>query len=163
MVEPSFLYVISLYSISQIYICLIVFTNTIPFTLSALMHLKRISIFALLFPTAPWTLPEFIRVVNTAPAIHDVVLRFYFISDSIISLALLDWSILDQLRPNLTGKRPRVNLCVNSCTMGTIVCPESILGDLAANEELMDLVERGLVVLGSDGQSPFHGYGHFFS
>jgi len=151
MVAPSFSYVISLYSISQIYICLIDFTNTIPFTLSALMHLKRISIFALL-STAPgsWALPEFIRVVNTAPAINDVVLRFYFISDSITSLALLDWSILDHLQPNLTGKRPRVDLCVTfKFIMGTTVCPESTLGALAANEALMDLVERGLVVLGS--------------
>jgi len=122
-----------------------------------------------------WVLPEIIRVVNTAPAIADVVLRFDchvsnsitsldwslldrlstgtrpHISNSITSLAGLDWSLLDRL---LTGKRPHINLCVT----GKGRTPEDILDALAANEALMDLVKGGLVILRLEqpvSESPF--------
>jgi hypothetical protein len=61
-------------------------------------------------------------------------------------LARLNWSLLDHLQSNLTGKRPRIDLCV---TVVKAERPESILDALAANEALMDLVKRGLVILRS--------------
>jgi len=98
-----------------------------------------------------WVLPEIIRVVNTAPAIPDVVLRFdCHVSNSFTSLARLDWSLIDRLKSNLTGKRPCINLSV---TEGGRT-PEGILDALAENEALMDFVKGGLVILRSEW-SPF--------
>jgi len=89
-------------------------------------------------------LPEIIRVVNTAPAIPDVVLRFEcHVSNSITFLAQLDWFLLVRL---LTGKRPHINICVTDKGR----TPEDILDALAVNEALMDLVKGGLVILRSE-------------
>jgi len=132
--------------VPQIHICLIVYDNKLPFTLSALMCLETLSISALKI-----RLPEIIRVVNTAPAIPDVVLWFYCgYLDSVASLGRLDWSHLDQLQINSTGKRPRIHLRVTS--EGSTA--ESILDALAANNMLMDLVKRGLVTLKSERLEP---------
>jgi len=125
--------------------------QTIPFTLSALMHLKRLSISTLVFSNATkqkWALPDIIRLVNTAPFIPDVILQFHCVSDSVISLARLDWSLLDHLKSDFTGKRPRIDLCVTGKDLlGAPFCPESILDALAKNEALMDLMKRGQVIL----------------
>ena len=116
--------------------------DELPFTLSALKHLESLSISILIYSTERrWTLPEIIRLVNTTPAMPDVVLRFRCrFSDPITFLAQLDWSPLNHLKSNIIGKPPHIDLCVTDC-----ILPEAIQDALAANEALMDLVKRGLV------------------
>jgi len=108
--------------------------------LCALMHLKILSISSQITGNN-WALPEIIQIVNSAPAVPDVVLWFYCHDSNISFLAQLDWSF--------TGKRPRINLFVTSEDRKH----EDILDALAANEALMDLVKCGLVVLRSEGIS----------
>jgi len=130
--------------------CLIGYDDELPFTLSALVCLKRLSISAQIIGKE-WALPGIIRVVNTAPIIPNVVLWLdCFLSDSLASLGGLDWSVLDQLQINSTGKRPRIDLCVT----GEGYWAEGILDALAANEALMDLVRRDLVTLRSERVCP---------
>ena len=141
--------------LSRIYIYFIGDNNEFPFTLSVLMRLKRLSISTLITTNATessWALPEIIRLVNTAPAIHDVVIQSHcHVSDSITSLGQLNWSLLDDLRSNCTGERPRIDLCVTGeGTLGPEFCSESILDALAENQALMDLVKRGQVLLKSE-------------
>ena len=112
------------------------------FTLSTLTHLKRLSI-SVLITRYDWVLPEIIRVVNTARAIPDVVLRFNCHVSNSITLARLDWSPLDRLEPDFTGKRR----CVTLCVIDRGRTPEGILDALVANEVLMDLVKRSLVII----------------
>jgi len=138
--------------LSQIYIFLIDYTNV---TLSVLLHLKEFSISALVTTTATeseWALPEIIRLVNTAPAVQDVFLQFHcHVSDSITSLGRLNWSLLDDLQSNYTGKRPRIDLCVTGeGTLGPTFSSESILDALAESEALMNLVKQGQVILRSE-------------
>ena len=107
------------------------------------MHLKRLSISSLIDGNK-WARPEIIQIVNTAPTVPDVVLWFdCHVSNTISSLAQMDWSLLDHLKSDFTGNPPRINLFVTS--EGRM--PEDILDALAANEALMDLVKRGLVIL----------------
>jgi len=167
--------VISLCTISQIYIYLvgIFFGEELPFTLSALTHLRRLSIFALISFTdsheIEWGISEIIRVVNTAPSIQGVALRFHSeLSDStpsISSLARLNWFLLDDIQSNSTGKRPHIDFWVTDEHMGSAFSPESSLA-LAANEALMDLVERGLITLRSEltcwGAVDYQDIGHIF-
>jgi len=107
------------------------------------MRLKRLSISALIFQKS-WALSEIIQVVNTAPTIPDVFLRFDFhISNSITFLArLVPFITLDQLQIKFTGKCPRIDLCVTSQASTA----ENILDALSANKVLMDLVKRDLEV-----------------
>ena len=116
------------------------------------MHLKRLSISTV--TKNVWSLPEIIRIINTAPAIQHVTLRFQFRSS--IFVVQLNWSILDRLRSNLTGKRPCIDLWA-TCERRS--GPECIIDDLAANETLMDFVKGGLVTLRSSrsvSEIPFY-------
>jgi len=61
----------------------------------------------------------------------------------------MDWSLLDRLKSDLTGKRPLIKLCVTAEGR----TPEDILGALKANEAVMDLVEHNMVILKSEGTS----------
>jgi len=56
---------------------------------------------------------------------------------------------VNRLRSDLTGKRPLIRLCVTAEDR----TPEGILGALKANDAIMDLVERNLVILKSEGTS----------
>jgi len=86
--------------------------------------------------------------VNTAPVIPDLVLQLHCVSDSVTFLARLDWSLLDHLKSDSTGKRPRIDLCVTGKDpLRAPFCPESILDALAKNEALMDMTKRGQVIL----------------
>jgi hypothetical protein len=125
-----------------------------PFSLSALNLLKNITLRAPIDVTETnikCALPEIIRLIQTAPAIERVVLGFHCrVFGSITFLGRLDWSLLDRLKSNITGTRPRIDLCITACELsglGPEIYPESILNALAGNEILMDLVERGLVIL----------------
>ena len=104
------------------------------------MHLKRLSISAVTL----WLLPEIIRIINTAPAVQDVTLRFHFRSS--VFIVQSNWSILNGLRSNLTGKRPHIDLWV---TCDGTSGPVSIIDYLGANQALMDLVKGGFVTLRS--------------
>jgi len=55
----------------------------------------------------------------------------------------MDWSLLEHLKSDLTGKHPFIDLRFT----GEGRTPEGILDALVANEALMDLVKRGLVIL----------------
>jgi len=67
---------------------------------------------------------------------------------SVTSLGQFNWSLLDHLHSNSTGKRPSIDLCVTAeRILGYTFRPEDILDALGANEALMDLVKRGLVTL----------------
>src|SRR5260221_948771 len=140
--------VLSLYCLSQIYVCRIGYITELKYILPILIRLERFSISALV-TESEWTLPEIIQVVNTSPVLQNLVLRFHCVLDTIANLARLDWSLLDHLKSNFTGKRPHIALCVTGkdTIFGTTFCPEGILDALAKNEALMDLVKRGLVVL----------------
>jgi len=133
---------------SQIYIKLIGYTKELPFSLSALLRLKRLSVSARI-NKEKWALPEIIRVINTASTVQDVALRFRFHVSSVTFLGQLNWSLLDHLHSNSTGKRPCIDLCVTAKRF--LDCPfrpEDILDALGESEALMDLVKRGLVTLG---------------
>ena len=89
------------------------------------------------------------RLINTTKVIQHVVLSFHCrVSDSITSLGRLDWSLLYRLQINFSGTRPRIHLCITGETVtGCPFSPKSVLDALAANEVLMDLIKRGLVIL----------------
>jgi len=65
------------------------------------------------------------------------------------SFFIQDWSPLGHLQSNLTGKRPRINLCVTEERR----TPEGILDALASNKTILNLVKGGLVILRSEGTS----------
>jgi len=131
--------------VSLKFTCLIGYEGELPFTLSALKRLKRLSISAVITKNQ-WALPEIMRVMKTVPTIPDVVLRFHCCALGFSSLAQLNWSLLDHPQFNLTGKRPRIDLCVT----GDGITLERIIGALAANEALTDLVKRDFVILRSE-------------
>jgi len=122
------------------------YITELSYILSILMCLERLSITALV-TEGEWTLPEIIRVINTSPVLQNVVLRLHCVSDSITHLARLDWSLLDHLEINATGKHPHLDLYVTGkdSILGSTFCPEG--NALAKNEAIMDLVKQGLVVL----------------
>jgi len=139
--------VISLLSLSNLHVP-IGYITELSYILSILMCLERLSITTLV-TESEWAFPEIIRAVNTSPVLQNVVLRLRCVPDSITHIAQLNWSLLDHLKINSTGKCPRIDLCVTGrhSLLGTRFCPEGILDALAKNEALMDLVKQGLVVL----------------
>jgi len=125
---------------------IVAYGDELPFTLSALIHLKRLSIYVEVYSTeieTNWALPEIIRVANTTPAIQKVDLRLHyrFSGPDTTYLAQLDWSRLGHLKSNSTGKCHLIDLCVT----GDFTRPDSIRDALVANESLMGMVKRGLV------------------
>jgi len=82
-------------------------------------------------------------LIETAPALQDVVLRLYWKDLDITSLDRFDWSILE-LQSCI---RPRIHLAICHEIQRIPVPSMTILGALEGNKALMDLVKRGAVIL----------------
>ena len=87
-------------------------------------------------------------LIKTAPAIRDVVLRLHWLAPNYSSLGRLDWSILQ------SDLRSPIYLFVSCDIKGHSISPRSILSALAKNTPLMDLVERGVVILKAEPIAP---------
>jgi len=88
------------------------------------------------------------RFINTASTVQDVALRLHVHAFRTITfLGQSNWSLLDHLHSNSTGKRPRIDLCVTAERSDYPFRPEEIFDALEPSEALMDLGKRGLVTL----------------
>ena len=125
-----------------------------PFNLSENKCLKQLSISSKVLPTEngpvvgfDGVLAEITNLIKTAPAIQEVVLHLHWVNPTPGSLGRLDYS---DLCPDI----PRIQLCISGDHNKVPISPTSILGTLAEDEALMDLVGRGVVILKPRSYAP---------
>ena len=129
-----------------------------PFTLSRHKRLKHLTIIALVRSTRQSLsngiasiLPAIVKLMKTALATQDIVLRLHWdLSSS--SLGIMDWSLLESA---FLGVRPRIHLVISGEVQARLISAEFILDILTMNEALMDLVKREVVILKAEPTPPF--------